>query len=141
VPSWPSESDLTTATAAPPVHRSATPSFPVRDGNAFLAELRSTVDAYFAERQESTKAGPAMVVKTVVLLAMVVVPYALVVTNAVSPLAMLGLAVVIGFGIAGIGFAVAHDALHGSYTSSPRLNSLIGSSGTIAATARQSPAV
>jgi linoleoyl-CoA desaturase len=59
---------------------------------------------------------------------MTFVPYALIVTNAVSPLAMLGLAVVIGFGIAGIGFAVAHDALHGSYTTSPRLNSLIGSS-------------
>jgi linoleoyl-CoA desaturase len=127
-PHPPSESALTTATAPRPTHRSATPSFPVRDGNAFLAELRSTVDAYFAERNESTKAGPAMVVKTVILLAMVFGPYGLIVANAVSPLVMLGLAVVIGFGIAGIGFAVAHDALHGSYTSSPRLNSLIGSS-------------
>jgi linoleoyl-CoA desaturase len=69
-----------------------------------------------------------MVVKTVVLLAAVAVPYLLIVTNAVAPPIMLALAVVIGLGIAGIGFAVAHDALHGSYTNSPRLNSLIGSS-------------
>jgi len=40
---------------------------------------------------------------------------------------MLPLAVLLGLGIAGIGFAVAHDALHGSYTDSSRLNAAIGS--------------
>ena len=69
-----------------------------------------------------------MVVKTIVLLTMTFVPYVLIVTNSVSPLAMAGLAVVIGLAIAGIGFAVAHDALHGAYTSNPRLNGVIGSS-------------
>lgn len=69
-----------------------------------------------------------MAAKTLVLLAVTFVPYVLIVTEAVPPIAMLPLAVMIGLGIAGIGFAVAHDALHGSYSDRKWLNNLIGSS-------------
>jgi hypothetical protein len=31
-----------------------------------------------------------------------------------------------GIGIAGIGFSATHDALHGAYWASPRVNRLIG---------------
>lgn len=106
----------------------ATPSFPARDGNAFLADLRAAVDRYFADRRLSSKAGRGMVLKTIALLAVTFGPYLLIVTEAVPPLAMLGLAVVMGLGIAGIGFAVAHDAIHGAYSERPRVNALIGSS-------------
>ena len=33
---------------------------------------------------------------------------------------------VMGIGMAGIGFSVTHDALHGAYSASPRVNRLIG---------------
>jgi linoleoyl-CoA desaturase len=107
---------------------SACPSFPVRDGNTFLTEVRAAVERHFAQQGMSPRATPGMVLKTVLLLSMTVVPYLLILTGAVPPVAMLPLAVVLGFGIAGIGFAVAHDALHGSYTDHPRVNAAIGAS-------------
>ena len=37
-----------------------------------------------------------------------------------------GFCLVMGIGMAGIGFAVTHDALHGAYSGNPRVNRLIG---------------
>ena len=45
------------------------PTFPVREGNAFLQELRVSVDAYFARKGVSQKANAGMVLKTITLLA------------------------------------------------------------------------
>jgi linoleoyl-CoA desaturase len=39
---------------------------------------------------------------------------------------MLALAMLLGAGLAGMGFCVAHDALHGGYSASPRVNGLLG---------------
>jgi linoleoyl-CoA desaturase len=39
---------------------------------------------------------------------------------------MLGLAVLLGVGVAGVGFAVSHDALHGAYSANPTVNKLLG---------------
>ncbi len=44
----------------------------------------------------------------------------------VPPLGMLGLAIVMGVALAGIGFAVSHDALHGAYSSNPQVNAWLG---------------
>lgn len=104
------------------------PTFPVRDGNTFLAAVRAEVNADFERRGTTPKGGVRMVLKTLALLTLTAVPYLLIVTNSVPPVAMLPLAVLIGFGIAGIGFAVAHDALHGSTSGNPRVNALIGAS-------------
>lgn len=102
------------------------PTFPVRDGNAFLAAVRTAVHADFEHRQITPRGGVAMAVKAMVLLGLVAVPYLLIVTNSVAPLLMLPLAALIGLGIAGIGFAVAHDALHGSTSGNPTVNALAG---------------
>lgn len=67
-----------------------------------------------------------MVLKTVVLLTVTFGAYGLILTNRFPPLAMLGLAVLMGVGVAGLGFAVAHDAQHGAYSSSKRVNALVG---------------
>ncbi|MGH7657791.1 MAG: fatty acid desaturase family protein [Gemmatimonadales bacterium] len=102
------------------------PTFPVRDGNAFLREVRSAADAYFRERGLSSKATRGMMVKTAAVLALTFVPYALILTGWFPPLAMLALAAVVGLGMAGIGFAVGHDALHGAYSERPRVNQVVG---------------
>ena len=100
--------------------------FVSRDSARFLAELKSEVANYFSARGLSQKADGWMVTKTVIMLALVFVPYALIMTNAFTPWQMLGLAVVMGVGVAGVGFAVSHDALHGAYSDNPRTNKLIG---------------
>jgi linoleoyl-CoA desaturase len=67
-----------------------------------------------------------MVLKTITLYAILIVPYALILTGRFSGLAMLGLTVVMGVGMAGIGFSVAHDALHGAYAERAWVNRLMG---------------
>ncbi|MEO8479495.1 MAG: acyl-CoA desaturase [Gemmatimonadota bacterium] len=100
----------------------------MRDGKAFHAELKGEVDAYFAERGLSQKGGAAMMVKTAILLLVTFVPYGLILTQAFPPVVMFLLAAMVGIGVAGIGFAVAHDAIHGSYSDDNRVNAVIGSS-------------
>jgi linoleoyl-CoA desaturase len=67
-----------------------------------------------------------MMVKTVVMLAMYIVPFALILSGMLPLWAMWLCCVAMGFGLAGIGMSVMHDANHGAYTSSPRLNKLLG---------------
>jgi linoleoyl-CoA desaturase len=93
---------------------------------SFVADIRAQVNAYFDSRQLSRKANTSMVIKTVSMLAIAFVPYGLVLTNRFSPWEMLVLAIVMGIGIAGMGFSVSHDARHGAYSSNQRVNSLLG---------------
>jgi linoleoyl-CoA desaturase len=67
-----------------------------------------------------------MVIKSIVLLSVTFGSYALILSNAFTPWQMLGLAIIMGVGVAGIGFSVTHDALHGAYSSNPRVNQFIG---------------
>lgn len=104
----------------------ACPSFPPRDGAAFLRAVRAAAADYFATNQLSSKADAGMVVKTCIMLALTFVPYALILTNRFSGPEMLGLAMLSGLGMAGMGFSVAHDALHGAYSESDRVNNALG---------------
>jgi linoleoyl-CoA desaturase len=106
--------------------RAAAISFPNRDYSGFAEEVKARVAEYFDTRRLSRNATPAMVAKTVLLLALTFIPYGLALSNRFTPLTMLGFAVVMGIGLAGIGFAISHDALHGAYSSNPRINSLLG---------------
>ncbi len=100
--------------------------FPNRDYTGFGEEVKAKVAEYFDTRGLSRNATPAMVAKTVLLLGFTFVPYALALSNRFAPLSMLGFAVLMGIGLAGIGFAISHDALHGAYSSNPRINALLG---------------
>jgi linoleoyl-CoA desaturase len=92
----------------------------------FAAELKVRVEGYFTDRGLSEKANAWMIVKSLMLLGITFGSYALILSNNYSPWTMLGLAIVMGVGIAGIGFAVSHDALHGAYSRNPTVNRLIG---------------
>ena len=106
--------------------KTASITFPNRDYTGFVEEVKRRVAEYFDGRGLSRNATPGMVIKTVVLLALTFIPYALALTNRFSPLVMLGFAVAMGIGLAGIGFAISHDALHGAYSKDPRINALLG---------------
>jgi linoleoyl-CoA desaturase len=91
-----------------------------------MNDLKRQVSAYFEERGISDKADGRMVVKAIVILALTFVPYGLILSGWFSPLTMLGLAIVMGTGVAGCGFCIAHDALHGAYSSNRRVNGILG---------------
>ena len=92
----------------------------------FGEDVKSRVAEYFATRGVSSKAGFSMVAKTVILLTVTFGAYGLILSNHFSPWQMLGLAIIMGVGVAGIGFGIAHDALHGAYSSIPWVNKLLG---------------
>ena len=92
----------------------------------FIREMKTRVYAYFEETGISQKANARMVLKTAVMMALVIVPYLLIISNQFSLWLMLGLCVVMGVGIAGAGFSIAHDALHGAYSSNRNVNAVLG---------------
>lgn len=68
-----------------------------------------------------------MVIKSIVMFALYFTPYALILSGIVtSGWVMIALVVIMGFGLAGIGLSVMHDANHGAYSSKRWLNTLIG---------------
>ena len=81
---------------------------------------------YFSSRKLSDKATPGMIAKTWILLALTFGSYGLILSGWFGTWAMLGLAVFMGVGVAGLGFAVAHDALHGAYSNKAWVNKLFG---------------
>ncbi len=101
-------------------------SFGCRDAAEFVAELKQRVGDYFISRGISDKANAAMIFKTVVVLTFTFGAYGLILSNRFTPWEMLGLAIVMGIGLAGTGFCVSHDALHGAYSSNPKINRIIG---------------
>ncbi len=67
-----------------------------------------------------------MVRKAVTVAALYLIPYLLIISGRFSIPAMIILCVVMGLGMAGIGFCVSHDALHGAYSSRNWVNRLTG---------------
>lgn len=64
-----------------------------------------------------------MVIKTIFMFSLYLVPYVLMITNAFGTVwAFYALYAVMGFGAAGIGLSIMHDANHGSYSSRKWLN-------------------
>lgn len=93
---------------------------------SFVQDLKCQVNAYFEDRAISTKANARMVYKTIAMLVLTFGPYVLIMSNLLSVWEMWGLAFIMGLGVAGIGFSIAHDALHGAYSSSAWINNVLG---------------
>ena len=102
--------------------------FASHDCDAFVDEVKAKVGTYFEQNGIDPKANLAMVIKTIVMVSGLVVPYALIITGSLDAWGMLGACVVMGIAMAGIGFSVSHDALHGAYSHNPRVNDAIGMS-------------
>ena len=100
--------------------------FPRRGAEEFIRDVKARVTGHFTATGQSMKADWTMWLKTAILLAMVFGSYAAILSNQLSLLAMLGLCFVMGVGVAGIGFGISHDALHGAYSSNATVNRLLG---------------
>lgn len=98
------------------------------DQSQFFGTARKRVDAYFKEKQLSPNANGAMWTKAGFFLGGYGLLYGLILSNQFSPWMMLGMALLLGLFAAFIGFNVSHDALHGSFSSRPWVNRLLGGS-------------
>ena len=93
----------------------------------FVTTLNKRVNEYFKLNNLSRNADTEMIVKTIFMFLLYFVPYALIVTQVVSgSLGLISLVIVMGFGLAGIGLSVMHDANHGAYSKSNNVNVFIG---------------
>ncbi|MDB5282755.1 MAG: acyl-CoA desaturase [Bacteroidota bacterium] len=92
----------------------------------FYKVLTERVENYFEVNKISKHGDYRMVLKTLVMFSLYFMPYALILSNAVSIYGMWLCTVVMGLGLAGIGMAVMHDANHGAYSSQRWLNKLLG---------------
>ena len=93
----------------------------------FQTELRKRVDFYFKENNISKHGNIHLYLKTIVMFAAYLVPFFLITFNVFeSKTVWLLLAILMGFGMAGIGMCVMHDANHGSYSKNNTLNRIIG---------------
>ena len=93
----------------------------------FFTTLRSRVMEYFKENNITRYGNSKMVIKTIALIAMYFVPYFLMIFGVFSSLwIQAGLWVIMGFGMAGIGFSVMHDANHGAYSKNATVNKILG---------------
>jgi len=93
----------------------------------FFNTLRARVDNYFKTNNISKNANGQMVIKTVAMLSIYLVPYFLMVFNVLtfSTWAIFGLYIIMGIGMAGVGFSIMHDANHGSYSKNPMVNKIL----------------
>jgi len=92
----------------------------------FSKNVKERVDAYFEENNLSRHANGAMVVKTIVLLSLFYGTYFLIISGQFSLGVMWFMCAIMGVGMAGIGFSVSHDALHGAYSSNKYINKALG---------------
>lgn len=103
------------------------PKFSNKVGGEFSATLKKRVSAYFKENNISKYANADMKIKTVFMLTLYFLPYILMITGVITNI--WGIAAcwtLIGFGMAGIGMAIIHDANHGAYSKNKRVNYLLG---------------
>ena len=93
----------------------------------FVLELRYRVKKYFNDKGISRYGNANMKWKTAFMLALYFVPYVVMISGIVTRFAgLLGLWILMGIGMAGIGFSIMHDANHHSYSKNNNVNNILG---------------
>lgn len=94
--------------------------------NEFFVSLKSSVDKYFADNRIKKTGDWRLFSKSIILSAAAITLYAtLLLAHPYWPIAIV-LCMLSGFVLAGIGFSIMHDANHGSYSQSQRVNDFMG---------------
>ena len=88
----------------------------------FIRELRRRVDAYFEQSGRRRRDCPQMYFKTATILAWFFAAYFLLLFAVSSWWATLPLALMLGLGLAAIGFNIQHDGGHKAYSERPWVN-------------------
>jgi linoleoyl-CoA desaturase len=92
----------------------------------FYKTLKQRVNAYFKDNQISRYANATMVTKTILLCLLYFIPFIALLTY-IDSAAWAYLAwTLMGFGMAGLGLSVMHDANHGAYSKNEKVNKWVG---------------
>ncbi|MDQ3051590.1 MAG: acyl-CoA desaturase [Bacteroidota bacterium] len=97
-----------------------------KDKSLFFATVKKRVDDYFRENNLSKNANTTMVIKSIVLLVSYFLPFVLLVLFQPGLLVSCLLWLLMGFGLAGIGMCIMHDANHGAYSNNKLVNFIMG---------------
>lgn len=93
----------------------------------FFATLNQRVNSYFKTNNIDRTGNSEMVIKTIFMFTLYFSPYVLLISGLfTSAWVLVGLCIVMGFGKAGIGLSVMHDANHGAYSNKQWVNTLLG---------------
>ncbi|MFN8323293.1 MAG: acyl-CoA desaturase [Chitinophagales bacterium] len=96
--------------------------------SGFQAELRNRVDTYFENTNQSPTGNGKLYFKTLVIVFYFITIYTALVFFNLGTVWSLLLCILLGAGVAAIGFNIMHDGAHGSYSSSRAINDIAASS-------------
>lgn len=105
-----------------------TPTFSRQDSMKFFRTLNTRVNNYFKENNLKKSGNWKLHLKTIIMFTLFLAPYFLILTLDISDWWKLLFTVIIGVGMAGVGMNVMHDGNHGSYSSKPWINKIMGGS-------------
>jgi linoleoyl-CoA desaturase len=94
--------------------------------NSFSEALNAEVKNYFTENNLKQTGDWRLYLKSIVLIPLALASYITLLTVTTPVIVSLFLCAVLGLCIASIGFNVMHDANHGSYSESKRINYIMG---------------
>jgi linoleoyl-CoA desaturase len=93
----------------------------------FVSVLRSRVKAHFEAEGRTKHGDTSMFVKTAFMISLYFIPYLLMMTGVVTNTwAIMSMWAIMGFGAAGIGLSIMHDANHGAYSANKNVNKYLG---------------
>jgi linoleoyl-CoA desaturase len=92
----------------------------------FYKTLQKRVREYFKENNITRFGNSGMVVKTIFMISLYLVPFILLNTVVTSTIVAYLMWVLMGFGMAGVGLSIMHDANHGAYSQKDGINKWMG---------------
>ncbi|AWG20262.1 acyl-CoA desaturase [Flavobacterium faecale] len=105
------------------------PTFPRQDALKFFKILNSRVNEYFRENNIKKTGNWKLYIKTAIMFSLLFIPYFVLLFLPTMPFGIhLLLSFVMGVGMAGVGMNVMHDGNHGSYSTKPWINKIMGGS-------------
>jgi linoleoyl-CoA desaturase len=101
---------------------------PRKGVSSFHDALKRNVDAYFENTGLSQNGDHRMVLKTVAMISLYFVPYAVLISGwgNLYPVLFYGCWLLMGLGMVGIGTSVMHDSNHGAYTGKKNRDRMLG---------------
>ncbi|RIH64491.1 acyl-CoA desaturase [Mariniphaga sediminis] len=95
----------------------------------FTTELRNSVNEYFSKNNIQPYGNRKIYVKTIFMLLLYLTPFILMISGLISSvLPLLACWFIMGLGMSGLGMATMHDANHGSFSKSQKVNRFFGNS-------------